>query len=73
MTNQLIHVTVNQDQQLAIEADNNRLNEVISQINVDTATLAIAVNNAIVPRGQWSEFMLNDGDRINVFGAIAGG
>ncbi|WP_435276902.1 sulfur carrier protein ThiS [Psychrobium sp. nBUS_13] len=73
MTNQLIHVTVNQDQQLAIAADNNRLNEVISQINVDTATLAIAVNNAIVPRGQWSEFMLNDGDRINVFGAIAGG
>ena len=73
MTSQLIHVTVNQNQRLSIAADNNRLNEVISQINVDTATLAIAVNNAIVPRGQWSEFMLNDGDRINVFGAIAGG
>lgn len=73
MTNQLIQVIVNQDQQLSIAADNNRLNAVISLIDIDTATLAVAVNNAIVPRGQWSEFIINDGDRINLFGAIAGG
>ncbi|OIQ48301.1 MAG: thiamine biosynthesis protein ThiS [Gammaproteobacteria bacterium MedPE] len=73
MINQTIQVIVNQDQQLSIDTDNNCLKTVISLIDIDTATLAVAVNNAIVPRGQWSEFIINDGDRINVFGAIAGG
>ncbi len=73
MTNQSIEVIVNQERQLSIAADNNRLNAVISLIDIETATLAVAVNNAIVPRGQWSEFVINDGDRINLFGAIAGG
>ena len=73
MINQTIQVIVNQDQQLSIDADNNCLKTVISLIDIDTSTLAVAVNNAIVPRGQWSEFIINDGDRINLFGAIAGG
>jgi sulfur carrier protein len=34
---------------------------------------AVAVNQAIVSRSQWSEFMINEGDTISLFQAIAGG
>ncbi|MEH6454060.1 MAG: sulfur carrier protein ThiS [Psychromonas sp.] len=34
---------------------------------------AIAVNQSIVSRSQWSEYKLNDGDQISLFQAIAGG
>ncbi len=33
----------------------------------------IAVNNTIVPNNQWSELVLQDGDHISLFQAIAGG
>ncbi|KQN49682.1 thiamine biosynthesis protein ThiS [Serratia sp. Leaf50] len=34
---------------------------------------ALAVNQVIVPRPQWSQYLLQDGDNIVVFQAIAGG
>ncbi|MFD1383954.1 sulfur carrier protein ThiS [Rhodanobacter aciditrophus] len=35
--------------------------------------VAVAVNQNIVPRSRWSEFVLNENDRIDVFESIAGG
>ncbi|MEX5413477.1 sulfur carrier protein ThiS [Atlantibacter hermannii] len=35
--------------------------------------IALAVNDAIVPRGQWSEHVLQDGDSVLLFQVIAGG
>ncbi len=35
--------------------------------------LAVEVNEDIVPRSQHSEFLLNDGDRVEVVHAIGGG
>lgn len=34
---------------------------------------ALAVNQTIIPRGQWDQFVLHDGDSILLFQAIAGG
>lgn len=34
---------------------------------------ALAVNQQIVPRPQWSQHLLKDGDHVVVFQAIAGG
>lgn len=34
---------------------------------------ALAVNQLIVPRPQWAEHLLKDGDNVVVFQAIAGG
>lgn len=34
---------------------------------------ALAVNQVIVPRPQWAEHLLKDGDNVVVFQAIAGG
>ncbi|WP_033342838.1 sulfur carrier protein ThiS [Catenuloplanes japonicus] len=35
--------------------------------------VAVAVNGEVVPRGQWAETPLADGDRIEVLSAAQGG
>ncbi|MGH8929168.1 MAG: sulfur carrier protein ThiS [Egibacteraceae bacterium] len=35
--------------------------------------VAVAVNGAVVPRGKWEQQRLEDGDRVEVLGAVQGG
>ncbi len=35
--------------------------------------LAVAVNAEVVPRSAWSEFRLEEGDRVEILGASQGG
>lgn len=37
------------------------------------AGVAAAVNEAVVPRGQWERTRLGDGDRVEVLTAVQGG
>ena len=34
---------------------------------------AVAINEEVVPRGQWAKTELKDGDRIEILGAVSGG
>ena len=34
---------------------------------------AVAINEEVVPRGRWAMTQLNDGDRIEILGAVSGG
>ena len=38
-----------------------------------SAGVAVAVNGAIVPRGDWTAYRLQNGDRVEVVGAVQGG
>lgn len=49
------------------------VNTVLNELKVDGNSMAVAVNNDIVPKKNWELCVLNDGDNVNVFGAIAGG
>ncbi|CAH0532253.1 Sulfur carrier protein ThiS [Vibrio stylophorae] len=49
------------------------LQQLIEQLSVPAHATAAACNGSIVPRSQWSETILNDGDQIALFQAIAGG
>jgi sulfur carrier protein len=35
--------------------------------------IAVALNGEVVSRSQWNEITLNEGDRLEVLGAIGGG
>jgi thiamine biosynthesis protein ThiS len=35
--------------------------------------IAVALNGEVVARSQWNEITLNEGDRLEVLGAIGGG
>jgi sulfur carrier protein len=41
------------------------------QFNV--STIAVAVNQHIVPRSQWAELICIENDRIELYNAVAGG
>ncbi|MFO7995101.1 MAG: sulfur carrier protein ThiS [Marinobacter sp.] len=45
----------------------------IDQLALAGKRLAVEVNEDIVPRSQYTEFSLSDGDRVEVVHAIGGG
>jgi sulfur carrier protein len=53
--------------------DNLTLENVLEQLRLMRPGIALAVNQTIVPREQWETHLLNDGDQILLFQAIAGG
>jgi len=48
---------------------------ILRDLEIDPAArgLAVAVNGAVVPRAQWSEIALRDGDAVEVVKLFAGG
>jgi sulfur carrier protein len=67
----MIQVTVNNTLQ-NVEPD-SLLQQLIKGLNIDTHGCAIAVNDQIVPRTEWSTFVVKNNMSINIFQAIAGG
>ncbi|MFZ4835735.1 sulfur carrier protein ThiS [Rouxiella sp. Mn2063] len=49
------------------------LENLLEHLNHAQAGSALAVNQAIVPRPNWANYLLQDGDQILLFQAIAGG
>ncbi|HEX6918760.1 MAG TPA: sulfur carrier protein ThiS [Actinomycetes bacterium] len=45
----------------------------VTTFTEQTAGVAVAVNDAVVPRGAWSTTELADGDRVEVLTAVQGG
>ncbi len=48
---------------------------ILRNLEIDPAArgLAVAVNGAVVPRAQWPELVLRDGDDVEVVKLFAGG
>ncbi|HIF9162678.1 sulfur carrier protein ThiS [Photobacterium damselae] len=53
--------------------DTVSLEQLITYYQLVPHTIAVALNQQIIPRSVWSQQPLNDGDHIDVFQAIAGG
>lgn len=49
------------------------LDVLISTLTAAHSGVAAAVNEAVVPRGQWAATALGDGDRVEVLTAVQGG
>ncbi|MFF5443595.1 sulfur carrier protein ThiS [Streptomyces sp. NPDC012888] len=49
------------------------LDAVVAVLTRAPAGVAAALNEAVVPRGQWSATPVGDGDRIEVLTAVQGG
>ncbi|MCI0387070.1 sulfur carrier protein ThiS [Streptomyces sp. CNQ085] len=49
------------------------LDSVVSSLTTAPAGVAAAVNETVVPRGQWPATRLCDGDRVEVLTAVQGG
>lgn len=49
------------------------LEKLVSELTPGTTKLAVAVNQTIVPRSQWTNFALSENDNIAAFTLVAGG
>ncbi|SFK05753.1 sulfur carrier protein ThiS [Streptomyces pini] len=49
------------------------LDAVVASLTTAPAGVAAAVNETVVPRGQWPATQLSDGDRVEVLTAVQGG
>jgi sulfur carrier protein len=68
----MVEVTINQQTfQLLGEGG---LAEVLSLLRIEQPDgIAIAVNEAVIPRGEWGGFVLQERDRVFVIRATQGG
>ncbi|MEU4492513.1 sulfur carrier protein ThiS [Streptomyces sp. NBC_00210] len=49
------------------------LDTLVTALTAAPAGVAAAVNEAVVPRSEWSGTLLGDGDRVEVLTAVQGG
>lgn len=66
-----MHILVN-DERVECEAGLN-VAALLSQLEQDNPGVALALNRQILPRGQWAEHILQEGDALLLFQVIAGG
>ena len=68
-----------QPMKVVINGENRTLNQPISlkqlilELNLENKRLAIEVNQNIVPRSEYADFLLKDGDLVEIVQAIGGG
>lgn len=66
-------ITVYQNDLTFELAKNSSLQDLLSMQQMNEQSLAVAVNQQVIPRAEWHNLVLNHGDKITVFQAIAGG
>ncbi len=49
------------------------LSELVEQLGMKSDRVAVELNREIVPRSQWLETKLNDGDRLEIVHFVGGG
>ncbi|MEE1755091.1 sulfur carrier protein ThiS [Streptomyces sp. SP18CS02] len=49
------------------------LDMLVATLTTAPSGVAAAVNEAVVPRGQWAGTLLGEGDRVEVLTAVQGG
>ncbi|RII18267.1 Sulfur carrier protein ThiS [Streptomyces sp. YIM 130001] len=54
-------------------ARDTTLAELVATLSASPSGVAAAVNESVVPRGEWHRTTLTDGDRVEVLTAVQGG
>lgn len=61
------------NEQVVELAENTNIEQLLAHLNKPLMGSAIAVNQDIISRSHWADTILNEGDNISLFQAIAGG
>ncbi|MDI1298890.1 sulfur carrier protein ThiS [Methylotenera sp.] len=57
----------------SFDAENFTVAQLVAQLNLEGKRLAIECNGEIVPRSQFADKQLTDGDKLEIVGAVGGG
>ncbi|NOH81527.1 sulfur carrier protein ThiS [Vibrio sp. RE86] len=66
-----MYITINEQQQQV--AEKTSLKQIVEQFELPDMGCVFAINNNVVPRSEWENTILSEGDAISLFQAIAGG
>ena len=67
-------IQINGQEQQFTEKTSLKLTEILSEMDVNAQRgIAIAVNDRVIPKSQWSQAELADGDVIEIIRATQGG
>ncbi len=53
--------------------DNLTLHSFVTEMQLESRTIAAAVDEQIVPKKDWDNFFLKDGMTVDIFNLVAGG
>ncbi|MEZ9161258.1 sulfur carrier protein ThiS [Vibrio lentus] len=67
------HITISINEQSEQVAHSSSIADIIQVLALPDLGCVFAINNAVVPRSQWQQTVVNEGDAISLFQAIAGG
>lgn len=56
-----------------IDADGKTISQYLESANFDTRRIVVELNGEIVPKAQYSETILKDGDCVEVVSFVGGG
>jgi thiamine biosynthesis protein ThiS len=54
-------------------ADGLSLAELVAQLGMKADRVAVELNREIIPRGQWADVRLNEGDKLEIVHFVGGG
>ncbi|AYQ57432.1 Sulfur carrier protein ThiS [Bathymodiolus thermophilus thioautotrophic gill symbiont] len=54
-------------------ASGSTATDLIAKLNYQNQRIALEVNEAIIPKSNHTEFLLNEGDKIEIIKAVGGG
>ncbi|CAK2007858.1 sulfur carrier protein ThiS [Vibrio crassostreae] len=66
-------ITISINEQPEQVAQSSSLSDIIQALSLPDLGCVFAINNAVVARSQWQQTIVNEGDSISLFQAIAGG
>ena len=67
----MITVTINSEKRKV--AEGLSLSSLMGELDIPKEGTAVAVNSTVVPRSTHKEFIINDGDELEVITAVGGG
>lgn len=50
-----------------------RLDRIVAEVTIAPTGIAVAVGDAVVPRTEWPDWVLADGDVVEILTAVQGG
>ena len=54
-------------------ASGTHLDRIVAEVSTARTGIAVAVGDAVVPRAEWSGWLLADGDVVEILTAVQGG
>lgn len=49
------------------------LSRLLTELKIEARTVAIEVNEHLIPKSEWSDCVIKEGDRIEILQAMGGG